>query len=65
VSFRLTGPGFSDTPIGAGTPDGTGHWTLERDSHLVSNGTYTLNSAAFDTSGNVGRSPDVTVTVAN
>jgi hypothetical protein len=62
VEFHLTGGAYNDTLIGLATPSRYG-WFYNWDTTPVPNGAYTLNSVAFDPSGNVGRSAGVSLTV--
>lgn len=65
VELRATGGSLTNAVIGAGTPNGAGHWTLGWDTTGVADGTYALSSLASDAAGNRGHSPDVSITVAN
>jgi outer membrane protein assembly factor BamB len=70
VEFHLTPGSFHNTLIGVATPGTYGwayNWNTTRlaDGTPVPNGTYTLNSVAYDPAGNVGRSANVTITVKN
>jgi Bacterial Ig domain/Lysyl oxidase len=58
VQFFLDG-----TPLGS--PVTTAPYAIQWDTTGASNGTHTLSAQAADTSGNVGTSPNVTVTVQN
>jgi Bacterial Ig domain/Lysyl oxidase len=58
VQFFLDG-----TPLGS--PVSTAPYATQWDTTSASNGTHTLSAQATDTSGNVGTSPNVTVTVQN
>ncbi len=64
VEFHLTGGTMNDALIATGTPTYYG-WLAGWNTTTVLNGTYTLQSVAYDASGNVGRSPGITITVAN
>jgi hypothetical protein len=64
VEFRLTGGALNDVLIATATPTYYG-WLAKWDTTAVPDGTYTLQSVAYDASGNIGRSVGVTVTVAN
>ena len=64
VEFHLTGGSLSDTLIATATPTEFGYvayWV----STTVPNGTYTLQSVAYDSVGLAGRSPAVPITVSN
>jgi hypothetical protein len=70
VEFHLTPGSFHDTLIGVATLGRYGwvyNWNTTRlaDGTPIPNGTYTLNSVAYDPAGNVGRSANVTITVRN
>jgi outer membrane protein assembly factor BamB len=64
VEFHLIN-GTNDTVLGTGTPDGTGHWTLNWNTTTVNNGSYTLHSIATDPAANHGQSADINVTIQN
>jgi len=64
VEFDLT-RGTDTTLIGFGSPNGSGHWAYTWDTTTTPNGTYPLNSVAYDRAGNVGRSANVTITIQN
>jgi outer membrane protein assembly factor BamB len=64
VEFHLTGGTFNDAILGVATPTGHGGY-FGWDTTSVPNGRYKLNSVAYDGVGNVGRSPDVHITVRN
>ena len=64
VEFHLTGGTLNDALIATATPTYYG-WLAGWNTTTVTNGTYTLQSVAYDASGNVGRSAGVTITVAN
>jgi hypothetical protein len=64
VEFHLTGGSYHDALIGVATSTQYG-WIYHWDTTSVPNGTYTLNSVATDPAGNAGRSPNVSITVAN
>ena len=64
VEFRLTGGSSNNALIGVATLTYFG-WIAQRNTTTVPNGAYTLNSVAFDSAGNQGRSPDVSITVQN
>jgi acetyl esterase/lipase len=64
VEFHLTGGSLNGALIATATPTYYG-WLAFWDTTTVPDGTYTLQSAAFDGSGNVGVSDGVTITVNN
>jgi chitinase len=64
VEFHLTGGSSNDVLIGTATPSPYG-WIAQWDTTSVPNGTYTLNSVAYDPANNSGRSASVNVTVQN
>ena len=64
VEFHLTGGTLSDVLVATGTPTYYG-WLAGWNTTSVPNGTYTLQSVAYDASGNVGRSAGITITIAN
>jgi hypothetical protein len=64
VEFHLTGGTLNDALIATATPTYYG-WLAGWNTTTVPNGTYTLQSVAYDVSGNVGHSAGVTITVAN
>ena len=64
VEFHLTGPDADHALIGVAVRTWDG-WIYSWDTTSVRNGTYTLNSLAFDVAANTGRSPGVTITVQN
>lgn len=64
VEFRLTGESLHNAVIGTGDPEGFG-WFTEWNSTTVPNGTYTLQSEAYDSAGKEGVSAPISVTVAN
>ena len=64
VEFHLTGGTLNDALVATGTPTYYG-WLAGWNTATVANGTYTLQSVAYDASGNVGRSSPITVTVSN
>jgi hypothetical protein len=64
VNFYLTGGSLNNVLIATGTPTYYG-WLASWDSASVPNGTYTLQSEAYDAAGNQGASTAVTFTVAN
>jgi hypothetical protein len=63
VQFLLSGGSYSNQVICTTTPTIYG-WICPWDSTTVPNGTYTLNSKAFNSTGNAV-SPGVAITVAN
>jgi hypothetical protein len=65
VEFHLTGGNYNDAFIGLATETQGFGWIYYWNSKSVPNGTYTLNSVAYDPAGNVGRSANVTITVHN
>ena len=64
VEFHITGGGLHDVLVATGTPTYYG-WLTGWNTTTVPDGTYTLQSVAYDASGNVGRSVGVTITIAN
>lgn len=64
LEFDLTGGGYSDALIGVAAPSQYG-WIYSWNTAGVPNGDYSLSSVAIDSSGNVGRSAPVSVTVTN
>jgi hypothetical protein len=64
VEFHLTGGSLNDVVVATGTPTYYG-WLGGWNTATVANGTYTLQSVAYDASGNVGRSTPITITVSN
>ncbi len=64
VEFRITGGALNDVLVATGTPTYYG-WLAGWNTTTVPNGTYTLESVAYDASGNVGRSGGITITIAN
>jgi hypothetical protein len=64
VQFRLTGSTYNDAVIGVATGTQLG-WVLNWDTKSVPNGAYALASVATDPAGNIGRSADLAITVAN
>jgi len=64
VDFYLSGPSFSDRPIGAGVRSLFG-WLALWNTTTVANGEYTLHSVVSDSIGRTTQSSSVTVTVAN
>jgi outer membrane protein assembly factor BamB len=63
VEFHLTGGSYNDLLIG--TAVAYFGWDYNWNTTSVPNGTYTLNSVAYDPAENVGRSTNVTVNLAN
>ena len=63
VDFYLTGGSLNNALIATGTP-GYG-WFAYWNTTTVPDGTYTLQSVAYDASGNQGVSSTISVTVAN
>jgi phospholipase C len=64
VEFHLTGGSLSNKLLGTATPTIYG-WLAGWNSATVPNGTYSLQSIAFDEAGNSGSSTLVPVTIAN
>jgi peptidoglycan/LPS O-acetylase OafA/YrhL len=64
VDFHLTGGTLHNVLIGTGYPESFG-WFTEWNSTTVPNGTYTLQSDAYDSFGEKGVSVPISVTVAN
>ena len=64
VEFHLTGGSLHNALIATATPSSQG-WTASWNSTTVPDGTYTLQSVAYDAAGNQGLSPGVTVIVEN
>ena len=64
VQYELIGGSYNDTVIANATATEYG-WLALWNASTVPNGTYTLQSVATDTDGNVGTSPGVTVVVDN
>jgi hypothetical protein len=64
VEFHLTGGSLNDVVVATGTPTYYG-WLGGWNTATVANGTYSLQSVAYDGSGNVGRSTPITITVSN
>jgi hypothetical protein len=64
VVFRLTGRNYSNTRIGTAIRSGYG-WLYPWDTTEVSNGRYTLTSAATDSAGHTTTSAKVNITVRN
>jgi major membrane immunogen (membrane-anchored lipoprotein) len=64
VEFHLTGGTLNDALIATATRTSYG-WLAGWNTTTVPDGTYTLQSEAYDTGGNSGLSPGITVTVDN
>ena len=64
VEFALTGGSLNDKVIATATVSQYG-WIASWNSTTVPDGTYTLQSLAFDGAGNEGTSPGVTIIVEN
>jgi outer membrane protein assembly factor BamB len=64
VEFHLTGGTLNDALIATATPSYYG-WLAGWDTTTVPDGTYTLQSVAYDAGGDIGRSAGITVTVHN
>jgi Big-like domain-containing protein len=64
VEFELTGGSLNHSVIATGTPTLYGY-LVEWNSTAVSDGTYTLQSVAYDPAGLVGISSGIIVTVSN
>jgi Bacterial Ig domain len=64
VEFRLTGGSYDNALIGVATLTYHG-WIYSWSTSSVANGSYILNSVAYDPAGNQGRSPDISITVQN
>jgi hypothetical protein len=64
VEFQLSGGSLNDALIATATPSSYG-WLAAWDPSSVHNGTYILQSVAYDSSGNESTSPPVAVTVDN
>ena len=64
VEFHLTGGSLNNALIATATPSSQG-WTASWNSTTVPDGTYTLQSVAYDAAGNQGASSGVTVIVEN
>jgi hypothetical protein len=64
VQFHLTGGSLNNALIATATPSPYG-WLASWDSTTVSDGTYTLQSDAYDAAGNQGVSTAVTIIVEN
>ncbi len=64
VQFVLTGGTLNDAVIATATSTPYG-WVADWDTTTVPDGTYTLQSEAYDTNGNTGLSPGITVGIDN
>jgi outer membrane protein assembly factor BamB len=64
VEFLLSGGSYDQAPIATATPTYYG-WLAGWDTTSVPDGTYTLQSVAYDAAGNAGYSAGITVTVDN
>ncbi len=64
VEFVLSGGSLNNQLVATGTLTVYG-WLADWDSTTVPDGTYTLQSEAFDPGGDVGASPPISVTVSN
>jgi hypothetical protein len=64
VEFHLTGGSLNNALVATGTATYYG-WLVYWDSTTLPDGTYTLQSEAYDGAGNVGFSAPIAVTVAN
>jgi hypothetical protein len=64
VEFHLTGGSLNNALVGTATPTYYG-WLVSWNSTTVPDGSYTLQSEAYDGAGYVGVSAPVSVTVAN
>jgi hypothetical protein len=64
VEFHLTGGSLNNALVATGTSTSYG-WLVSWDSTTVPDGSYTLQSEAYDGAGNVGFSAPISVTVAN
>jgi major membrane immunogen (membrane-anchored lipoprotein) len=64
VAFHLTGGSLSNALIATGTQTDYG-WYAYWNSTTVPDGTYTLQSDAYDAAGNQGVSSTISITVAN
>ena len=64
VQFALTGGSLNQAVLGSAVPTIYGY-LFSFDTTTVTNGTYTLQSAASDTAGNTGYSPGVQITITN
>ena len=64
VEFRLSGHGLHDALVCGGTPSLFG-WLCDWNTSLVSNGTYSMQSVAYDPTGRSIRSKPISVSVKN
>ena len=64
VEFYLTGASQHDTLIGTATSNYFG-WAIRWNTTTVANGTYHLQSVAYDVAGRSGHSNGITITVKN
>jgi hypothetical protein len=64
VEFHLTGGSLNNALIATASPTYYG-WIASWNSTTVPDGTYTLQSEAYDAGGNPGISPAISVTVSN
>jgi hypothetical protein len=64
VEFHLTGGTLNNALVATGSPTAYG-WAVFWDSTTVPDGTYTVQSDAYDGAGNVGISAPISLTVAN
>ncbi len=64
VEFHLTGGGFNNALVAIGTPNLSGYGA-SWDTTTVPDGTYALQSVAYDAAGNSTESPGITVVVSN
>jgi hypothetical protein len=64
VEFHLTGGSLHNALIATATPSSQG-WSASWNSTTVPDGTYTLQSVAYDAAGNQGASTGVTLIVEN
>ena len=65
MEFHLTGGSYNDALVGVSTLYKGFGYICYWNTTSVPNGTYTLNSVAYDPAGNVGHSANVTVMVQN
>ena len=64
VTFELSGGSFNDQVVATATPTIYG-WLAAWDTTTVANGTYTLNSVAYDATSDSSTSTGITLTVDN
>ncbi len=64
VTFSVTGGALRNAVVGTGSFSDYG-WLSYWNTVVVKNGTYTLRSAAYDSSGNSSACPAISVKVAN